>query len=202
MKSEQKPTNKYYSQNAEEYFKSTVKIDTSSICEEFEKLVKNYAGKSSPLILDAGCGSGRDAHYFKTKKFTVVGMDFSIELLKLSKSGFNLISVNSSFYNLPFQPNVFDGVFANASLLHIPKDRFSEALRNLKNIIKKKGILFFTLKKGSGESVDEQGRFFSYYNECEIEKVLQLLNLRIEFLNVTKSYDGRNLEWLSVACRV
>ena len=195
-------TNEYYSKKANEYFETTQNIDTTEICSKFENLLKNSIKKKEDLvILDLGCGSGRDSSYLKKKKLNVISSDFSFELLKLCKKKNNDKTVNLDFNNIPFKKEIFTGIFANASLLHLPKKTINEVLNSLKIILKKNGILFFTLKQGEKETSDECGRFFSLYSVSEIKKIIKETEFNILSITVSDSIDGRNLKWITVCCK-
>ncbi len=200
MKEKINNTRNYYNKNAETYFKTTSMIDTSSICASFENYLLQKDRKKS-LILDAGCGSGRDSAYFREKQYQVVSMDLSFNLLQLAQKKITGFFVNADFYNIPIGKSVFDGVFANASLLHIPKKRLNEVIKNIFYILKENGIFFLSLKKGNSENIDENGRFFAYYENNEIENILGNMNFKILELSTQRSIDERQIEWISAIVR-
>ena len=76
-------------------------------------------------------------------------------------------------YDLDFSQK-FDGFWAAASLLHIPKSRIPDALQRIRTNVRKGGIGFISLKQGDGEGPDEKtGRWFSYYQAGEFEQKLE-----------------------------
>lgn len=130
-------------------------------------------------VLDVGCGSGRDYQLLQGK-YDYTGVDYSTGLLTVAKQKFpKAIFVEGDILNLPFEENAFDGFWAVASLLHIPKEKITRALGEIKRVVKKDGVGFIALKKGEGEKMvaddgDEQDqRFFAYWQKDEFENVLQ-----------------------------
>lgn len=85
-----------------------------------------------------------------------------------------------SVYDLNFPAHTFDGFWASAVLLHVPKERINEALARIKSVVKDNGIGFISLKDGADQKVevDQIGgetvkRFFAYWQKDEFQKVLK-----------------------------
>ena len=74
----------------------------------------------------------------------------------------------ADFLKLPFKNDSFDAVFAQASLLHVPKKNISAVINEVKRVMRPGGLIYFSAKEGSGESLDEKGRFFAYYDREEL----------------------------------
>src|SRR3989344_6253640 len=139
--------------------------------DKFKNLLPN--GK----VIDIGCGEGRDAKFFINNNYSYVGIDLSPEMLELARKLNPTADLfEMSMYNLNFTENIFDGFWAAASYLHIPKQRADEALQELKKVVKIGGIGFFTMKEGKGEKMmtgpTDEERFFSLYSEKEFADVL------------------------------
>ncbi len=150
-------------------------------------------------ILDAGCGSGRDSLYFLRQDYRVTAFDASEELVKLSARLTDLPVLKLTFLELEFASE-FDGIWACASLLHIPRTEFDNALIRMTRGMKPNGVLYASFKYGDGE-YERDGRFFNSYNE---ESFLALVKRhhKLKVLQTWKSEDvrrGRNKEfWLNV----
>ena len=187
-------TNNYYNLNAHEYFNRTFDVQP----EEIRKLFCSKLDTNS-TILDIGCGSGRDSLYFKENGFHVIAIDASEELAKLASKVISqeVIVADIEHYQLE---NPVDGVWAMASLLHLPKDSFKKALINISNSLKPNGAFFMAVKVGDGESYDQNGRFFSYYQPEELAIILKESKLFQSFyFKITKDNLGRDdTEWLNV----
>jgi SAM-dependent methyltransferase len=143
-------------------------------CTAFKELLP------SGSVLEIGCGGGRDAQLL-APNYSYTGADISEGLLKEFKKNHPAVPcVLSDVYNLPFRPGYFDGFWASAVLLHIPKTRIEEALLSLRSSLKQNAIGFISLKRGQGEElVTDQlddgtpfCRLFSYYDEEEFTQIL------------------------------
>lgn len=122
-------------------------------------------------ILEIGSGGGRDAKELIQLGYDYVGTDISTGLLEIAKKeNPTLTFLQQSVYDLNFAEK-FDGFWASAVLLHIPKPRVDEALGKIHNVVRKDGIGFISLKQGIGERIDD-GRFFAYYAKEEFENIL------------------------------
>lgn len=143
---------------------------------EFEKFRKLLP---SGKVIDVGCGSGRDALLFTEGSYEYIGVDLSDEMLV----GARELAPSADFrkmdmYALDFSPQSFDGFWAAASLLHIPKRNVGKVLQEIKQVAKSGGIGFLAVKEGEGEkmvrgSYEGDERFFAFYQEDEFLKVLQ-----------------------------
>lgn len=105
----------YYNQNATAFFSNTANVDMSALHDRFLSAVS--AGGS---VLDAGCGSGRDAKDFLDKGYRVTAFDASHELVQLAKEHTGLDVQLRTFANVKEQA-CYDGIWACASLLHVPQ---------------------------------------------------------------------------------
>jgi 2-polyprenyl-3-methyl-5-hydroxy-6-metoxy-1,4-benzoquinol methylase len=163
-----------YNNTAEEYFKNISEFDILPEINTFCSLSKP-AGK----VLDLGCGPGHHSKMFAEKGFNVIGVDFSIEMIKLakestSKAKFKLMDIR----DLRFRKNNFDSIWASASLIHIEKSLIPSVLLKLKNFLVSGGIFYLSLKEGIGEeeTVDNRyggvTKFHSYFKMDELKYYL------------------------------
>ena len=168
-------TVKTYDKTAKEYIVKVQKYAPEPEREKFISLVKP-GGK----ILDAGCGSGRDANYFASKGFTVTGIDLSDTLLAYAGANAH---VHATFKKMDLRAikldTSFDGIWACASLLHLTREEFVPVLRNFQHMIMPGGTLFLLLKEGTGDqfvtggTIEGDTRFFTYYTRDEIKTSLE-----------------------------
>lgn len=145
---------------------------------DFPKKLKKHLpfGK----IIEFGCGDGWDAKNLIEKGYDYIGTDVSIELVKLTQQNVpNGKFIQSSVYQLPFDKNTFDGFWANAVFLHIPKKKMNEAFTEIRRVCKEGAIGFIMLKEGTGEKIlkedfdgIEVNRLFSFYQNDEFVKLL------------------------------
>ncbi|MFC1662988.1 class I SAM-dependent methyltransferase [Patescibacteria group bacterium] len=131
-------------------------------------------------VLDLGCGPGTDTKKLIQGELKVAGLDLSDELLKIAKKENPTVDfIQGNLFSLPYEDQVFDGVFAKASLLHFPKKDMPNALREISRVTKDKGIVHIAVKQGQGEKVVTEkdygytySRFFSYWGLDDFQKVL------------------------------
>jgi SAM-dependent methyltransferase len=105
--------------------------------------------------------------------------------------------VQANMLSLPFGNGSFDIVWSIGSLLHIPRDLINVALSEVHRILKKKSIFIASIKKGVGESVDNEGRFFTYYGDTEWAKMLINNHFMISSLEVTPEVrENKTVDWI------
>lgn len=151
----------YYNKNAKVFFENTVNADMSSQYNMFEKYLFEGAH-----ILDCGCGSGRDTKYFIKQGYEVVAIDGSEELCRLA-SDLTGIKVENIFFEDMDYLNEFDGVWACASLLHLPINELKTVFIRIAHSLRNNGILYASFKYGNFEG-KRNGRTFTDMNEDSI----------------------------------
>lgn len=157
----------YYDRNAASFANGTLGVDMSHLYAEFLPRVPQGG-----VILDAGCGSGRDAVFFKQHGFTVVAFDASRELAALASKALGQPVSVMTFQDLE-SVGEYDAIWACASLLHVPTAEMDDVLRRLTRALRSGGILYASFKYGGTES-DRKGRFFNDYHEAKFEAQLAL----------------------------
>lgn len=126
-------------------------------------------------IIEIGAGVGKDAEALIAMGYDYLGTDASTGLLGIAKRR----NPNATFiqkYVHEIEPSIglFDGFWASAVLLHIPREEILESLTAISSVVKKGGIGFITLKEGDGEIIEkETGRLFTYFREGEFRKTLE-----------------------------
>jgi len=148
----------YYNQHAQTFSDSTLNVDMSALYAEFLSLIPKHGH-----ILDAGCGSARDAMYFKQQGFTVSAFDASENIAKLASNYLQQTVEVKDFQQLNCT-NMYDGIWCCASLLHVPKVELPQVFLKLQNALKPNGVLYVSFKYGTQERV-HNGREFTDLNE-------------------------------------
>jgi SAM-dependent methyltransferase len=148
----------YYEQHADEFAQRTRDIDLSPLYEEFLPLLP-----PGGLILDAGCGTGRDSAVFVQRGFQVLAFDASKAMVDIASKRLGRPVLHISFNQMQFD-HEFDGIWAAASLLHLPKQGMEWVFRDLHDALVPNGVLYASFKRGVGEAVRD-GRFFNDYDE-------------------------------------
>ena len=172
-------------------------LDISSNRERF----LNFIPKEG-VVLDLGCGSGRDSHFFLGNGYKVTSVDASIELAKLASDFIGKPVVIKSFHEIDYFKE-FDGIWACASLLHCPKSEMDGILRRITYALKPQGIVYMSFKHGLGERFDEKRRFFNDYTEVELVDLLekqQNLTLFYSWIE-TKQLRGGWQKWVNVLAK-
>jgi SAM-dependent methyltransferase len=151
----------YYNENATSFFEGSVIADMSCERDRFISfLPKN--GK----VLDAGCGSGRDTKAFLEKGFDVTAFDASIEMCRLASAHTGIEVKNMRFEDMPYQDE-FDGIWASATLLHVPMDQLPVIMKKMNTALKDGGVIYASFKYGDGTKMRGE-RIFSDFNEISI----------------------------------
>ncbi|WP_299068109.1 class I SAM-dependent methyltransferase [uncultured Psychrobacter sp.] len=201
-----KETLNYYNQNADTYIKQTKNLRTDDLCDRFVYELPFHLGIPNH-VLDVGCGSGRDAFWISNRyAINVTAIDGSSEMIKINKKNYELSEVkwlNVLFDEIKIQgwEDKFTGIWACASLLHVPFKALPYLMTDLIKTLKFEGIMYASFKHGVAERYDGE-RFFCDMNE---ERLLEVLNqLRVD---CTIEYDwwitsdlreDRDDEWFNV----
>jgi SAM-dependent methyltransferase len=115
-------------------------------------------------LLDFGCGPGRDLAYFKSLGHRAVGLEGSVNFCRMAREFSGCEVWQQDFLRLNLPPESFDGVFANASLFHVPSQELPRVLRELNAALRPGGILFSSNPRGAQEGWDGQryGTFLEF----------------------------------------
>ena len=130
------------------------------------------------MVLDLGCGPGIEAAQFAAAGLRVYGLDLSDEFIKIAQQKCPTGTfVQGDMHSLPYENSSFDLVFAQASLLHIPKEEMADVIAEITRALKPGGLLHVALKKGEGEAevADtryNEERFFSFWQMDEFQAIV------------------------------
>lgn len=159
-------TIEYYNKNAQEYYDKTIKTDMSKLCDRFLKHVK-----AGGVIIDIGCGSGRDMKYFIECGYQAEGIDASYEMCRLARSlGLTIENVSIEEW---IPERKYDGIWANASLLHVPFPQIDSFFLKAEKCTNAGSIVFSSMKVGLKEDHDKEGRYFFPFAESNLEAILE-----------------------------
>lgn len=187
----------YYDENAEDFFDRTVEIDMSAPRERFAALLP-----AGGRVLDAGCGSGRDTLAFHQAGFVVTAMEAAPALAALARAHAGLPVQVLTFQEVTWR-NDFEGIWACASLLHVPRDQLADAVQRLRDALTPGGTLYMSFKYGSEER-EAAGRRFTDLDEAAAETLLakvgnfELLQMTVEDSRKSHAVGER---WLALVCR-
>ena len=187
----------YYNENAKKFIDGTVSVDFRSIQDTFLELLPENA-----KILDFGCGSGRDTKYFLEHGCRVVAMDGSLELCKAA-SEYTGITVKHMLFQELNEKEIYDGIWACASILHVKSEELPEIIRKMSLATIANGIIYLSFKYGDFEG-ERNGRYFTdMTDESMAELLVGFPELRVEKQWITGDVrDGRGDErWLNMILR-
>lgn len=187
----------YYNQNATQFYTGTVSVDFTATRQRFLSYIPNPA-----LILDFGCGSGRDAKAFLDQGYQVEAIDGSEELCKLATQ-YTGIQVRHMLFQELSVKEKYDGIWACSSILHLPKDELADVMRKMTIALKPNGIIYTSFKYGTF-SGERNGRYFTDMTEAAFADFIS----NIEALQVEEQWissdvrPGRGEErWLNLILR-
>lgn len=194
-------TLEYYDQNAAEYVSSTLPADMTDIRRRFMGwLPPGRLGGG--VVLDFGCGSGRDTKVFLEAGHHVDAIDGSAELCALA-SAYTGIKVRHMLFSEFDKQNWYDGIWANASLLHLPKKELAEVAVKLEKALIQGGILFASFKYGDFEGMRD-GRYYTDFTEKTLRAFWEKeTTMVIEDIWVTEDYmpEKREVQWVNMLAR-
>jgi len=159
-------TLKYYEDNAQDFISDTLNKEMNHQYKSFEHSLKPKAH-----ILDAGCGSGRDSLYFKSRGYRVTAFDASKSMCDFASTLLKQEVSQLSFEEMSFEDR-FDAIWASASLLHVYKKDIQEVLAKLAKALKSKGIVYASFKAGEKEFIKED-RYFNSYTKASFTKLVK-----------------------------
>ena len=197
MKEEAKLTLKYYEENAQSFCRDTQDVDFSIFQLEFMKGLPK-GGR----ILDLGCGSGRDSKAFMKAGYHVTAVDGSFELSRKASDFIGQPVICATFQEY-VPAGDFDGIWACASLLHIPSEELTEIISRMAGSLKQGGCFYVSFKYGEFRGM-RKGRFFQDMTEISLDELLQTIpELEIISMSVTSDVrTGREKEkWLNAFLR-
>lgn len=156
-------------------------------------------------ILDLGCGGGQDARLLHAKGFRVVGVDLTIAFLRSAKKVAPSVPlVRADMRDLPFEREIFDGVWAAACLMHVPPPEAARVLKRLSRIVRPGGLLAATVTYGTRSRISTDGwmpgRYFARWQKAELARVVERSGWEIESLRVVSNQERKG-RWLNLVAR-
>ena len=176
-------TIEYYENNAESFSQGTLNVDFSDVQDRFASLMPDGA-----FVLDFGCGSGRDTKYFLGRGFKVDAIDGSEKLCKIASENTGIEVRNMLFSELDAD-EIYDGIWACSSILHLPKEELRDVFGRMIRALKKGGYIYTSFKYGEAEGI-RNGRYFTDFTEKTFR----------EFIRVKPEMEVTD-EWISADVR-
>ena len=151
----------HYDRNAWSFWEGTKDHD---VLQNTETLLSHISSPPPHRILDFGCGPGRDLCFFKKRGHIAVGLEGSPQLCALAQKHSGCLVWEQNFLSLDLPDSSFHGVFANATLFHIPKQELARVLRELWMCLKPEGVLFSSNPHGPDIEGWNGSRYGSYHS--------------------------------------
>jgi SAM-dependent methyltransferase len=162
-------TLRHYERAAEQFFAGTIDHDVS---QNIAALLDALQGPAPYRLLDLGCGPGRDLKTFKDLGHQAIGVDGSARFVDMARAYSGCEAWQQDFVRLDLPAAFFDGVYANASLFHVPSAALPQVLRALHAALKTGGVLFSSNPRGDNREGWNGPRYGSYYDYDTWERYL------------------------------
>ncbi len=151
----------HYSERAAEFWAGTQGHD---VRQNIDALLRHIRGTPAFRILDFGCGPGRDLAAFRALGHEPVGLEGSAALAAMAREHSGCEVWEQDFLALDLPAGRFDGIFANASLFHVPSQALPRVLGELRATLKPQGVLFASNPRGNNEEGWNRGRYGAYHD--------------------------------------
>ena len=159
----------HYEQRAQAFWEGTRDHDVS---QNIDALLR-YIEASPPFeLLDLGCGPGRDLKTFRERGHNVIGLEGAPSLAAMARAYSGCEVWHQDFLRLALPQERFDGVFANASLFHVPRQELPRVLAELRSCLTPRGVLFSSNPRGQNEEGWMGGRYGVWHDDTLWRDVL------------------------------
>jgi len=203
MKNYQKDTKKVYENLGLDYVNSIADLESPPEIYQFIEMLPNNS-----KVLEIGSGGGRDTKIIaENGKLKVIGIDFVDEFIKESQKRCPKAEfMKMDALDLKFKDQTFDGIWANAVLLHFnDSDLKKTVFKEINRVLKINGLLYTGVKIGEGESyvIDKLSgghkRYFNFFTEKEFKKILNDFGFEILISHIGTDPAGRkDLKWIKI----
>jgi SAM-dependent methyltransferase len=192
-----KATFDYYEANAASYARQT---QTADLGELYAKFLPSLG--QGARILDVGCGAGRDLKAFREQGFQALGIDPSPTLAKIAREHSGCDVLVERVEEMRFMRE-FDGAWACASLLHLPRSVLPLALRRIHEALRPNGVFLLSMQLGLGEMRMADGRFYTRYQPADLRRDVEAAGFDI--VDAWQSSDSlderRSIRWINIIGR-
>lgn len=154
-------TLEHYNDHADSFRSGTQDHDVS---QNIAALLRHIEGAAPYTLLDLGCGPGRDLKTFSALGHRAIGLDGSERFVEMARAATQCEVWHQNFLNLDLPPGLFDGIFANAVLFHVPAQELPRVLKTLRSALKPRGVLFSSNPRGQNQEGWNGGRYGSYHD--------------------------------------
>ena len=189
----------HYDRNAEDFWEGTKDHDVS---QNIEALVRHMAPGPSRSVLDLGCGPGRDLLEFKKRGYNPIGLDGSMEFCRMARARSGCTVMHRDFLKMELHSSSFHGIFANASLFHIPMQELPRILEELRCSLRDDGVLFCSNPRGPNQEGWSGERFGAYHSKKAWFQLMGAAGfVEVESYYRPKDQPRENQPWLASVWR-
>jgi SAM-dependent methyltransferase len=160
----------YYRERADAFREGTRDHDVS---QNIAALLDRIEGVPPFAILDLGCGPGRDLVAFAARGHRATGLDATAEFVAVARAESGCDVWQQDFLALDLPASQFDGIFANASLFHVPTQELPRVLGELRAALKPRGVLFSSNPHGNDEEGWNRGRYGAFLRPSTWQRYLE-----------------------------
>lgn len=191
----------HYAQQAQAFWEGTRDHDVS---QNYAALLGALEGSAPRRILDLGCGPGRDLAALRALGEAPTGLDGCTEFAAMARAYSGCEVLEQNFFELELPQHSFEGVFANASLFHVPTARLPQVLRTLHDALTPRGVLFCSNPRGFERDAEgwSGGRYGCFLTIDRWKAVIAAAGFELEHAYLRPS--GRPPEqqpWLAMVWR-
>lgn len=184
----------HYAENPLGFWEGTRNHDVS---QNINALLSKIKGSAPYNILDFGCGPGRDLKAFKDLGHIAYGLEGCEEFCQMAKEYSGCEVYQQDFIDMKLASSFFDGIFANASLFHVPKENLSNVVDRLHSSLKKNGILFSSNPRGNREDLNGT-RYANFMELDEYKYIVEKIGFKlIDHYYRPKGQPIENCPWLA-----
>lgn len=151
----------HYDERADDFWAGTRGHD---VRQNIDALLRHIRGEPPFTVLDFGCGPGRDLAAFTKLGHVAVGLEGSTRFAAMAREYSGCEVWQQDFLALDLPAGKFDGIFANASLFHVPGQELPRVLGELRAALKPGGVLFSSNPRGENQEGWNRGRYGAYHD--------------------------------------
>jgi trans-aconitate methyltransferase len=160
----------HYNRHADSFWQGT---RTHDVSQNIAALLKHIEAQPPFAILDFGCGPGRDLKTFAELGHAPVGLDGAEEFAQMAREHTACEVWRQDFLQLDLPAERFNGIFANASLFHVPSSELPRVLAQLYAALKPRGVLFSSNPRGNNQEGWQHGRYGAYHDLAAWRRFMQ-----------------------------
>ena len=153
-------TLEHYDRQAESFWQATRDHD---VRQNIDALIERIEGRPPFTLLDFGCGPGRDLCTLTARGHVAIGLEGAARFVAMAREQSGCEVLQQDFLHLDLPPQRFDGIYANASLFHVPASELPRVLAELRRALKPRGVLFASNPHGDDQEGWNRGRYGAYH---------------------------------------